>query len=494
LDTIIEVLHRRAVSDSQRIAIIANERSVSYAELWARVVAAACELADCGVRYGDRVLLVAPSVPEFAYGYFATHLVGGVAVALDPTAPAARRNELIERSRPKLAFAAESEGSNGTCPVRAIDELGALPLRTREFTLPKPESVADLLFTTGTTGRPKGVVLTHGNQVAAARHINAVIGNSDSDAEVVPLPLNHSFGLGRLRCNIVAGGTVVLVRGFRLPGEIFTALSRHQATGLVGVPAGFAVLLRFGQRGLGPFADRLRYIEIGSAPMPQDHKRQLMQLLPRTTLFMHYGLTEASRSTFIEFHRDRDHLDTVGLPAPGVRVQVRDEHGAVCIPGEIGMLWLGGPHVARGYWEDPELTTSAFHDGWVRTGDMARVDKDGFVYLHGRKDDMINVGGFNVWPDEVEHVLAQHPAVGEAGCVGVPDARQIAGQVVAAYVVVKPGNTVPTDQELSQWVAQRLEPYKVPAQYHWVPALPRSASGKLLRAQLRAIPNSRTSP
>lgn len=489
METVIETLQHRASQHPQQVAIIADDRVVSYGELWKRVVAAACEFAHLGVSNGDRVLLVAPSVPEFAFGYFATHLVGAIAVALDPTAPTARRHELIARARPKLAFAAEAEPAGGACPVHAIAELGALPLKERAFELPKLEAVADLLFTTGTTGRPKGVVLTHGNLAATARHINAVIGNNETDVEVLPLPLNHSFGLGRLRCNVLAGGTVVLVRGFRMPGEIFTALGRHQATGLVGVPAGFAVLLRFGERGLGPHSQQLRYVEIGSAPMPMEHKRTLMRLLPSTALFMHYGLTEASRSTFIEFHRHSDHLDTIGLPAPGVQLRIRDDLGTELGAGQLGMLWLGGPHVAAGYWEDPELTALAFRDGWVRTGDVARVEESGFVCLHGRKDDMINVGGFNVSPDEVERVLAEHSSVLEACCIGVPDPRQIAGHVVTAYLVAAPGHAETPDQALSTWVGQRLEPYKVPIQYRWVTALPRSASGKLLRAQLRAQAN-----
>jgi len=145
------------------------------------------------------------------------------------------------------------------------------------------------------------VQLTQRNLAAAAVHINAVIGTTESDTDVVPIPLYHAFGLGRLRCVLCAGGAVVLIQGFRLPGEIFAALERYAATGLVGVPAGFAILLQFGERGLGPFARQLRYIEIGSAPMPLEHKKLLMKLLPHTKLFMHYGLTEAARSGSASF-------------------------------------------------------------------------------------------------------------------------------------------------------------------------------------------------
>ena len=481
----IETLSQRAARHPERVALLCGDQRVSYGELRSRVVAAACYLSDCGVRPGDRVLLAAPSVPAFAYGYFATHLLGAVAVPINPHAPAPHRDELIQRTLPVLTFGVGGQTQVAApCPMRAIEELDALPAQHIDFSPPAIDSLADLILTTGTTGRPKGVRLTHRNEAAAAAHINAVFGTTESDVDVVPIPLYHSFGLGRLRCVLAAGGTVALVQGFRLPGEIFTALERHAATGLVGVPAGFAVLLRFGERGLGQFADRLRYIEIGSAPMPLEHKRALIKLLPRTKLFMHYGLTEATRSAFIEFHRDSAHLETVGKPAPGVQVEVRDENGKACGLGVRGMLWVGGAHVSPGYWDDAKLSAMTFADGWTRAGDVAHVDESGFIHLHGREDDLVNTGGIKVAPDEVERVLAEHPAVSEAACVGMPDPRGIAGQVLRAFLVAAADQPPPSDVELSQWVAARLESYKVPTQYRWIATLPRTASGKLVRAAL----------
>jgi long-chain acyl-CoA synthetase len=491
LQTLIEMVEQRAVQHPMRVALITGERLVTYGELWARIMAVAKEFADCGIGPGDRVLLVAPSVPAFVFGYLATHFVGAVAVVLDPNAPTERRDELIRRAAPKLVFAANAGGHPEVGRMRSIAELEALPLGVTCLQPPSLESLADLLFTTGTTGRPKGVRLTHRNLAAAARHINMTIGNDEDDVEVVPLPLYHSFGLGRLRCNLIAGATVVLVEGFRLPGEIFSAIERHHATGLVGVPAGFAVLLRFGARGLGPFAEQLRYVEIGSAPMPLAHKRALMELLPRTALWMHYGLTEASRSAFLEFHRNASHLDSIGTPAPDVAISIRRDNGSPCSSGEAGLLWIGGSHVSPGYWDDSDLTAASFRDGWVCTGDIVHSDESGFLHLHGRSDDMINVGGFNVSPDEVEQVLATHPSVQEAACIGIPDPRDIAGQVVRAYLVFAPGRARPEDAELSAWAAAHIESYKIPLQYRWIDTLPRTASGKLLRASLRSDATSK---
>ena len=473
--SVIEALRHRAERQPERTALLYGERRVSLGELLSRVETAAVHLSERGVRPGERVMLDAPSAPAFVFAYFATHLIGAIAVPVDPSSPASRREELSRRVSPALTLTAD-----------ALAALEGLPAARGSFPGPKLDAVADLIFTTGTTGRPKGVPLTHRNLATAASHINAVIGTCEGDVDLIPIPLYHAFGLGSLRCFLIGGASVVLVQGFRLPGEIFAAIERHGATGLIGVPAGFAILLRFEERGLGAFADRLRYIEIGSAPMPLEQKRALMRLLPRTKLFMHYGLTEAGRSAFIEFHRDRDHLDTAGKASPGVTVEARDESGAPCPAGTPGMLWAHGAHVSPGYWDDDELTAATFVNGWMRTGDVGHVDRAGYVALHSRHDDLINVGGVKVAPDEVERVLAEHPAVSEAGCVGVPDPRGIAGQVVRAFLVAAADQAPASNAELSRWAARQLEPHKVPSQYEWVTTLPRTASGKLIRAALRA--------
>ena len=483
--SIVGSLRWRAQQHPLRKALISGNVHVSYAELWARVQAVAQDFLRAGVVTGDRVMLAGVSTPAFIYGYFATHLIGAATVPFDPTAPLARREELIERTQAKLVIGQHAESHAGFGRIRALGELESLPQGGAEIALPAMDLLADLIFTTGTTGRPKGVRLTQNNIAIAGDHINEVIRCREGDVEVLPLPLYAAFGLGRLRCGLLGGRTLVLVEGFRLPGEIFSAIQEHGAVGLTGVPAGFAVLLRLGARGLGALAGQLRYIEIGSAPMPMDHKRALMEHLPRTELWMHYGLTEAARSGFLEFHRHRDHLDSVGLAAPGVLMSIRAADGTQCPPGEPGALWVGGRHVSPGYWDDPEATARSFVDGWVATGDIAHQCEQGFIHLHGRSDDMIKVGGYNVSPDEVERVLAEHSAVREAACIGLPDPRGIAGHVVGAFLVASEGSASTSDEELRQWVAARLESYKIPAAITWLESLPRTASGKLLRRSLR---------
>lgn len=482
--TVIESLRQNAVRFEHRPALLHGDEVVDFGELWRRIVGAASYLSAHGVGRGDRVMLAAFSDPRFVYAYFGTHLLGATAVPFDPKTPVDSRDELIERTQPSLVLAAEGE-EEGTapCDIRAIDEIARPPAQLGEFDSPEHAELADLIFTTGTTGRRKGVRLTQGNLATSAAHINAVFETAPEDVDVVPIPLYHAFGLGRLRCVLVAGGSVVLLAGYGFPGDVIAALERHEATGLTGVPAVFATLLSFGERGLGRFADQLRYIEIGSAPMPLENKRRLVELLPRTSLFHHYGLTEAARSAFSEYHRDHERLDGTGLPAPGVLFEVRNEGGEVLPSGERGALWVGGAHVSPGYWDDPDLTAAAFSDGWARTGDHAHLDEDGYIYLHGRLDDIINVAGTKVAPGEVERILVTHPSIEEALCVGMPDPRGITGDVVRAYVVPTAIPPAVSPAELSRWARQNLAKHLVPARFDFVAELPRTASGKVQRSQ-----------
>jgi long-chain acyl-CoA synthetase len=312
------------------------------------------------------------------------------------------------------------------------------------------------------------------------------VGNTDEDIEVVPIPLSHSFGLGRLRCALLAGGAIALCEGFLLPGRIFQALSDWKATGFVAVPAGFALLFRLSGDRLGEYADQLKYIEIGSAPMPQEHKERLMRLLPSTRICMHYGLTEASRSAFIEFHESRDKLQTIGKPSPNVNITIRDERGEELPEGETGELCVRGGNVMHSYWQAPEKTRQSRWGDWLRTGDLAYKDDEGYLHLIGRVTDMINVGGIKVAPTEVEDVLRRHPLVKDAACVGIPDPEGISGEVVSAFLV--PAETPPPGEpplrELVELARADLEPAAVPVAFKWIEAIPKTASGKVQRRRL----------
>jgi long-chain acyl-CoA synthetase len=367
--------------------------------------------------------------------------------------------------------------------------LGHDPVGLKSLLFPKLSDRADILFTTGTTGTPKGVILTHQNILASATNINTFIQNTREDIELIPLSLSHSFGLGRLRCNFLLGASIVLANGFLLPGKIFRQLTETKASGISFVPAGAAVLFKFGGEKLGNFRDQLRYVEIGSAPMPLEHKQKLMELLPKTRICMHYGLTEASRSSFLEFHEDAEHLESIGRATPGVRIQVQDKRGEPCQTGVRGSIQVCGSSVTKEY-----LTSETINlvNGWFTTGDFGYQDEKGYLYLEGRESDLINVAGRKVSPIELETILNQLPSVEDVACVGMADPKGISGEVVKVFLVPKSqGYDVlrrPTRSDLVAYLRNKVEPYKIPFEFEWIERLPKTSSGKIKRYLLRKKP------
>lgn len=430
---------------------------------------------------GDRLLLCAPNSPEVAIAYFAIHWLGAVAVPLDPGLPTPVLRQVFADCQARLALIGgrevelpETESlygvANSAVPVSVGDPVC------------RPHDIADILYTTGTTGARKGVVLTHANIFAAATNMTAFIQNDANDLEVVPLPLSHSFGLGRLRCLAVNGNALVIERDFSNPAAVLKRMVDRKATGLALVPSGFDILKRLTRDYLSAASGHLRYVEIGSMPMRNDTKEWLMRMLPNTRLCHHYGSTEASRAAFTEYHTDAGRPGTVGRPTPNVEITVRDDADASLPARTEGEIVVRGGMVMREYWGRPDLTEKVLTAAGMHTGDYGYLDPEGYLHLLGRKDDIINVGGLKVVPDEVEAHIRGFHGVDDAACVGVPDPLGLSGQCVKAFIVA--------DHPLSQthltaWLREQLEEYKIPRTLEYCTTIPRTGSGKVQRHKLR---------
>ena len=244
------------------------------------------------------------------------------------------------------------------------------------------------------------------------------------------------------------------------------------------VPAGIDLILRMTRDRLGDAREHLRYIEIGSAAMPLETRRKLMELLPRTRICHHYGLTEASRAAFLEYHADCEHLASIGRPSPNVEMAVRDDDDRDVPAGQEGQIVVRGGMVMQQYWKEPELTRDALRHGWLHTGDRGHCDADGYYYLSGRQGDVVNVGGRKVNPEEVEQALNGHPAVAESACVGVADPQGVLGQCLKACLVLR---SDVRDEQLIEWLRSRVEEYKIPRVWQRVEAIAKTPSGKIQR-------------
>jgi long-chain acyl-CoA synthetase len=434
-----------------------------------------------GLREGDRVLICGPNNLAVPVLYFAVHALGAVAVPVAPETPDAVLATLAGDAEAKLAVV---EKPVAQLPCAQVSPAALTTWRPGDKEIDpvcRRGGIADLLYTTGTTGRKKGVVLTQDNILAAARNIAAFVGNGPEDLEVVPLPLSHSFGLGRLRCLALTGNTLLLEPGVRTGAQLLARILDSRATGLALVPAGFDILRRVTGDMLGRAREHLRYIEIGSATMKQGTREWLTRLLPRTRICHHYGLTEASRAAFADYHADVHKPGTVGRAAPNVEIVVCGEDGRPLAPGEAGEVVVSGGMVMREYWKQPELTRQAFCASGFKTGDIGYLDGEGYLYLLGRRGDLINVGGRKVAPDEIEELLCQLDGVHDAGCVAQPD--ELLGECVKAYLVA---DREIGRLELAGFLRSRVEEWKIPQAVERIERIPRTSSGKIQRQMLRA--------
>lgn len=479
-------IRANALAMPDKVALIGGEVKVTYAELWQRSLQVAARLQnEYGLQSGECVILAAAGNIEFVYAYLGVHIAGGTCVSIDPDTNETRFGYIYEQTKPRLVLGQLSKVLEATT-TNFNDLLCGDKINCKmEYIEPDENAIADVLFTTGTTGAPKGVALSYGNLVSATNHINAFIQNTADDVELLALPVSHSFGLGRLRCILFKGGTLVMLGTFANIKRFFREMENHHVTGFGMVPASWGFIKKMSGRYIEKFANQLRYVEIGSSFMSVEDKQLLMELLPNTRICMHYGLTEASRSAYMEFHAEKDNLSTAGKAADGVDIVLFSPDGKRVALGEEGEVCVKGAHVCSSYWRLPkERFEQDFYDGYFRTGDCGVMDERGYIYLKSRLKEMINVGGKKVAPMEVEEILNQIPYIKESACVGVRDSEGVMGELVKAYIVTD-GEV--EDSAIMDYLKPRLEVYKLPVQIVHIDAIPKTNSGKIQRLKLKEV-------
>lgn len=480
MKTIEEQIFDQVQNTPDKVALISGDTEITYSQLWDYCLCSAEKLKqDYHLKKGDRVILSAAGNIEFVYAYFGVHIAGGICVPIDPDTNQTRFEYIEKSTTPVCVMGLLHNVKKETIPFS--DVVNGTSKAT--YIAPEQSQVADILFTTGTTGAPKGVALSYNNLSAAARNINAFIGNTSSDVELLALPVSHSFGLGRLRCSLSKGATVVMLGTFANVKKFFKEMARCQVTMFAMVPASWGFIKKMSGKYIGKFADQLKFIEIGSSFMPVEDKELLMSLLPDTRICMHYGSTEASRSAFMEFHTYKDNLLSIGKASPNVEIKIFTSQGTPAALGEEGEVCVKGEHVTCSYWnETPERFSSDFYDGYFRTGDCGTMDAEGNIYLKSRIKEMINVGGKKVSPMEVEDILNTIPGIKESACIGIPDPGIVLGEVVKAFIVADDNLS---DEEIIQQLRPQLEVYKLPVEIERINAIPKTGSGKIQRLSLK---------
>ncbi len=477
---LLQCLLHYAETSPVKPAVIVDGKEVSYATLLVFSRKAATFLLNKGVKSGDKIVLSAHKDIEFIYLYLGSQILGVTNVIVDASSNQERLNYIEQKTQPAFCFGYESN----QYPSIGLNQLN---LETIEEYLDEApaqitkDSVAEILFTTGTTGAPKGVCLSYANIFGSADNVNSFVGNTEDDIEILGLPICHSFGLGTIRCNIIKGATVVLLGSFANVRQFFKAIEQYHGTGFRVVPAAWAYIRKISGKRIEKYADQIRYIEIGSAAMPLTTKKEMLEMFPNTRICMHYGLTEASRNCFIEFH-DVEHLESIGKPVcDKVDVKFFDETGIEAAKGQRGELCVKGNMVLARYLEEGD-TANAFYGEYFRTGDTGYQGDDGYFYLLGREKELINVGGKKVSPMEVEDVICSL-GVGDCVCVPMKDPDGIMGELVKCYILKD--STSLTFEEISESLQGRLENYKRPVDYEWIDEIPMTSSGKKQRVNLK---------
>ena len=512
--TVPGVVERAAARYGEREGLVDGELRLTFAEVADRVDEAARALIATGIVAGDRVAIWAPNMAEWLFAALGVHRAGAAVVPLNTRFKGHEAADIIRRSGARMLFtvtdfldtdyvsllrAAEvpdtleeivvlrGPAADGTTPwselIGRASTVAADAAADRAAAI-DPDDLCDILFTSGTTGAPKGAMLRHGATVRAYTAWSDVVGLREGDRYLIVNPFFHAFGLkaGILAC-LLKGATIIPHPVFDVP-SVMKRVTEEQVTMLPGPPAIYQTILDHPDLASYDLST-LRLAVTGAATVPVEMIRRMYDELAFENVVTGYGLTEATGIATMCRHDDdvETIANTAGRAIPGIEVEIHDEKGQAVGPGQPGEVVVRGYNVMAGYFADPEATAETIDgEGWLHTGDIGVVDEAGNVKITDRTKDMFIVGGFNAYPAEIEQLMSRHPSVGQVAVVGVPDHRL--GEVGKAFVVPRANATV-DPEELIAWCREHMANYKVPRSVEVLDALPLNASGKVLKYELR---------
>ncbi len=485
-------LDRAAFHFPDHSAVIEGDRSVSYSEFNRDANRIASALVSVGVQPGDHVALCAPNSYAWLAFYFGALKAGAVAVTFSHLLTRDEVSRTLAECEPKILLTADEKLDDlgdyrerphpelVVCDHGDISYARLAEKGTSDFkTIPRHRhDTAAILYTGGTTGIPKGAMLTHENIQASVFNVAHYERSTPSDRALCFLPLNHVFGqIHIVGATVWSGGGLVLEPGFELQ-RVLEAINRHRVTKFLAVPTIYIRLLRLPD--LRQQMSSVRYSFSAAASMAAEVVRE-WKARTGLDIYESYGMTESA--TMVTYnHYYRHVVGSVGTPVNLVEVQIRDLEGNILEQGERGEICVCGPNITKGYLNNPEETEAAFWGDWFRSGDIGVMDEDGYVYIVDRLKDMIITGGENVYPREVEELLYTRPEVSECAVVGLPD--QEYGERVTAFIVAQNGRAI-DPVSLREYLKGRLAAFKVPKEYITVEELPKSTAGKVLKKQIR---------
>lgn len=484
------LVHELIYAGSKGSKAFLGPREISYAQLQQMVEKYRNYFYHQGIRAGEHVGLFAKNSPEYVYSYLAVASLGAVVVPLNFQLVAREIAYIVQDAKIKhlitmapLELAPELR--NYQCPERVTQlliadisrEVAAGEYAPAPAVEIAPENVCVIIYTSGTTGKPKGAMLTHKNLVSNARALTGILPMTPQDRVLCVLPMYHCFSW---TCAVLAtfmvGAAVRVLETFVLK-ETMAVITGERLTVIYGVPPMYNLFTAYGAPG---GFEHVKYFISGGAALPENIARQFAQKFGRQ-IIEGYGLSEASPVVTLN-PVDMPKYRSIGKPLPGVTVRVTGEDGAEVPPGIVGELTVQGPSIMKGYYNLPAESKQALEGGWLHTGDLAYRDKEGYYYIVDRLKDMIISSAENIYPREIEELLFAHPAIAEAAVVGFPD--PLRGHAACAYLVAAEGQTI-DKKAIRDYLQKKLAAYKIPREFVQVAALPKNATGKVLKTVLR---------
>ena len=496
-NTLIQLLNNSVQRLPDKDAIVYGEQRMSYSELWGKACGLAHYLVDNGLQTGDRVALLIENSPEYVVSYYSVLMAGGAVVSLNTAAKARDLSNWITHSESCWLIAnqrhAEFNDIQKNVSVKSLliddNKPGEWHSISEQHMPPEPcinldsaQQMAALIYTSGTTGHPKGVMLSHRNLQTNVESILSYLNIKESDSVLNVLPFYYSYGNSVMHTHLAAGATIFLENSMLYPQRVLSLMEKHSVTGFSGVPSTFNLLLS--RTRLSEFnLSSLRYLTQAGGAMAPVNIERVRKELPNVDFFVMYGQTEAcARLSYLPPSQLLNKAGSIGIAIPGVELKVLDENHDSVPSNTTGEIYARGDNIMLGYWKDPDATKQVLHDGWLKTGDLAYADDEGYLYIVGRSSEMIKSGANRISPKDIEEAILELDGIEEVAVVGVDD--ELLGQVIKAVIVVSPGYNL--DKKLvMRHCKTSLANYKLPKYVDFVDEIPRTASGKVRRFMLQ---------
>jgi len=486
MNSIIEAIKIFANTNPEKLCIADENMQLTYRDYFRLIRKIAFCFKQMDICEKCKVIVEANQNVYFVAIEHALHLLGAIFVPLEHNCGTTKLEYISEKCNAKLII------SNRMCNNvlanltyrQLVDILSENDECLEEYSLPSSEMISEILFSTGTTGKEKGIVLTHRSAIAVAENIANAVNMQSDNVEIIPSPLNHSHGLRSYYANMLLGAAVIIISNIMDMRQFYYAMECYKVNSMDLVPAALSVILRLSKNKLGDYKKQLRYVEFGSAAMADGDKEKIISLLPDVPLYNFYGSTESGRVTVYNFNTKNPKKGCIGKPTCNVTFKLVDENKKTIqsTAEHTGLLATAGDMNMLCYWNDEMETQSVLSDGFVYSNDEAYIDKDGDIILLGRKSDVINVGGKKVSPEEIENVAKRFSCIEDCGCIGV--SSEVLGAEPKLYVQVKKGSDF-NKILLKKFLSENLESYKVPQKIEQIEKIPRTFNGKLLRKELQ---------